>query len=148
MLTVTTAPHGEIDTHALFIGSGRACFEQAVTPVSYTHLVAYEAHCRTFELAFKANLKIGVGTDFFPGPDNALEMEFLAGLGMDPMAVIQAATKTGAEVLMRNDIGTLDKGKLADIILVSGNPLKNMGLLRRTENVKVVMQGGKIVKQL
>ncbi|MBC5580466.1 amidohydrolase family protein [Anaerofilum sp. BX8] len=110
--------------------------------------VAYEAHCRTFELAFKANLKIGVGTDFFPGPDNALEMEFLAGLGMDPMAVIQAATKTGAEVLMRNDIGTLDKGKLADIILVSGNPLKNMGLLRRTENVKVVMQGGKIVKQL
>lgn len=111
--------------------------------------IAYEEHCRTWELAVKNNLKIGVGTDFFPGPDNAMEMEFMVeNLGMDPMAVIQAATKTGAEVLMRNDIGTLDAGKLADVIIVEGDPLKNMGLLRNPDNVKMVMQGGKIMKRL
>ena len=110
---------------------------------------AYEEHCRTWELAVKAGVKIGVGTDFFPGPDNAMEMEFMTQtLGMDPMAVIQAATKTGAEVLMRDDIGTLDAGKLADVIVVAGDPLKNMGLLRKADNVKLVMQGGRIVKKI
>ena len=112
-------------------------------------VVAYEEHCRTWELAVKAGVKIGVGTDFFPGPDNAMEMDFMVNtLGMDPMAVILAATKTGAEVLMRDDIGTLDAGKLADIIVVDGDPLKNMALLRNADNVKIVMQGGKIMKQI
>ena len=111
--------------------------------------VAYEEHCRTWELAVKNNVKIGVGTDFFPGPDNAMEMEFMVDtLGMDPMAVILAATKTGAEVLMRDDIGTLNVGKLADVIVVEGDPLKNMKLLRDPNNVKIVMQGGKIMKNL
>lgn len=110
--------------------------------------VAYEEHCRSFELAFKNHLKIGAGTDFFPGPDNAMELEFLVGLGMDPMAAIQAATKTGAEVMMRDDIGTLEAGKLADVIVVDGDPLKNISLLRNADNVKVVMQGGRIVKDL
>ena len=112
-------------------------------------VVAYEEHCRTWELAVKAGVKIGMGTDFFPGPDNAMEMDFMVNtLGMDPMAVILAATKTGAEVLMRDDIGILDAGKLADIIVVDGDPLKNMALLRNADNVKIVMQGGKIMKQI
>ena len=102
-------------------------------------VVAYEEHCRTWELAVKAGVKIGVGTDFFPGPDNAMEMDFM---------VNTLATKTGAEVLMRDDIGTLDAGKLADIIVVDGDPLKNMALLRNADNVKIVMQGGKIMKQI
>lgn len=110
--------------------------------------IAYEEHIRTFELAFQYGLKIGTGTDFFPGPDNAMELEFLVGLGMKPMAAIQAATKTGAEVLMRDDIGVLEKGRLADIIVVDGDPLQNISLLRKSENVKIVMQGGKLVKQI
>lgn len=77
-----------------------------------------------------------------------MELELLVGLGMSPMAAIQAATKTGAEVLMRDDIGTLEAGKLADVIIVEGNPLKDISLLRKTENIKVVMQGGKIRKNL
>lgn len=109
---------------------------------------AYEEHCRSFELAFKNKLKIGVGTDFFPGPDNAMEMEFLVGLGMKPMDAIKAATKTGAEVMMRDDIGTLEPGKLADVIIVKGDPLEDISLLRKTDNIKVVMQGGKVVKNM
>lgn len=110
--------------------------------------IAYEAHVRTFELAFKYHLKIGAGTDFFPGPDNSMELELLAGLGMTPMAAIQAATKTGAEVLMRDDIGTLDQNKLADIIVVEGNPLDNIRILRNPEKIKVVIQGGTVKKRL
>ena len=107
---------------------------------------AYEAHCRTWELAVKNKVKIGVGTDFFPGPDNAMELELLTQLGMSPMAVLQAATGTAAQVLMREDLGTLEPGKLADILLVKGNPLENISLLRKEENISLVMQGGKIRK--
>ena len=110
--------------------------------------IAYEEHCRTWELAVKNHLKIGVGTDFFPGPDNAMELQLLTELGMSPMAVIQAATKVNAEIIMRDDLGTIEPGKLADLIVVSGDPLKDITLLRDPENVKLVMQGGEIKKQL
>lgn len=110
--------------------------------------IAYEAHVRTFELAFRYGLKIGVGTDFFPGPDNSMELEFLVGLGMSPMAAIQAATKTGAEVLMRDDIGTLEQNKLADLIVVEGDPLEHIHVLRDPDKIRLVMQGGKIKKYL
>lgn len=110
--------------------------------------IAYEEHCRTWELAVKNHLKIGVGTDFFPGPDNAMELQLLTELGMSPMTVIQAATKVNAEIIMRDDLGTIEPGKLADLIVVSGDPLKDITLLRDPENVKLVMQGGEIKKQL
>ena len=110
--------------------------------------IAYEEHCRTWELAVKNHLKIGVGTDFFPGPDNAMELQLLTELGMSSMAVIQAATKVNAEIIMRDDLGTIEPGKLADLIVVSGDPLKDITLLRDPENVKLVMQGGEIKKQL
>lgn len=110
--------------------------------------IAYEEHCRTWELAVKNHLKIGVGTDFFPGPDNAMELQMLTELGMSPMAVIQAATKVNAEIIMRDDLGTIEPGKLADLIVVSGDPLKDITLLCDPENVKLVMQGGEVKKQL
>lgn len=108
--------------------------------------VAYEEHCRSFELAFQNGLKIGAGTDFFPGPDNAMELEMLVGLGMKPMAAIQAATKTGAEVLLRDDIGTLEAGKLADVIVVEGDPLQDISILRNADRIRTVLQEGRVVK--
>ena len=77
-----------------------------------------------------------------------MELELLVGLGMSPMAAIQAATKTGAKVLMRDDLGTLEQDKLADIIIVDGNPLEDIRVLRDPEKIKLVMQGGKIKKHL
>ena len=62
--------------------------------------------------------------------------------------VYTAATKVNAEIIMRDDLGTIEPGKLADLIVVSGDPLKDITLLRDPENVKLVMQGGEIKKQL
>ena len=109
---------------------------------------AHEEHCRTFSMLLDAGVPIGVGTDFWPGPDNAMELELLVELGMTPMEVIQASTKIAADVLMSDRLGVLEKGKLADVLLVQGNPLKDIRCLRNPDNVKIVIQDGKIVKNL
>ncbi len=64
---------------------------------------------------------------------------------MSPMEAIQAATVNAAELLgWDEDIGTIAPGYFADIIAVAGNPLENVTVL---EDVRFVMQGGKVVKQ-
>lgn len=64
--------------------------------------------------------------------------------GMSREAIIQAATVNAAQALELDDeIGTLEEGKLADLIVVDGNPLEDLSVL---ENVEMVIQGGKIVK--
>lgn len=105
-----------------------------------------EAHCRTFAYALKHGLKIGYGTDFQPGEEHGREFACLSKLGMTPMETIVAATSTAAEVLCRRDIGTLEAGKLADIIVVKGNPLKDIMLMTDAANVVFVMQEGNIRK--
>ena len=61
-------------------------------------------------------------------------------MGMDPMSAIAAATRNGAEALgLLKDLGTIEKGKLADVIVVAGNPLLNMDAMKR---VAYVVKGG------
>jgi imidazolonepropionase-like amidohydrolase len=61
-------------------------------------------------------------------------------MGMDPMRAIEAGTRNGAEALgMLKDLGTLEKGKLADVIVVAGNPLRDMAAMKR---VAYVIKGG------
>jgi imidazolonepropionase-like amidohydrolase len=65
--------------------------------------------------------------------------------GMTPMQAIQAATINPARLLKQDaTLGSLDEGKLADIVAVPGNPMKDMSLM---ENVGFVMKDGRIVKQ-
>ena len=64
--------------------------------------------------------------------------------GMTPLEAIQAATLHGADLMGWSDrVGTLEKGKLADVIAVAGDPLANVRLL---EHVSFVMKGGEVVK--
>ncbi len=90
---------------------------------------------------------MGVGTDA-ASPlnmhDEAIwrEMSALVEVGMTPIQVISAATKTNAEILgMANEIGTIEPGKLADIIIIDGNPLRNIELL---DYVQIVVKDGGI----
>ena len=96
--------------------------------------------------AIRAGVKVTVGSDF-GGYDpliNAREFASLAEAGMTPMQAIQAGTRVAAELLEWEDrVGTLEAGKLADIIAVSGDPLEDLSELER---VIFVMKGGEVVK--
>jgi imidazolonepropionase-like amidohydrolase len=94
----------------------------------------------------KAGVKLAMGTDgttflnFQQNAQEATEMATLVSLGMTPMQAIISATRTGAEVLgMQDRLGTIEEGKLADIILVEGDPLKDITAMRRV--VYVVKDG-------
>lgn len=71
---------------------------------------------------------------------NANEVAYMVEMGMSPMDAIVAATRTGAEALrLEKELGTVEVGKLADVIVVAGNPLQNMAALKR---VAYVIKGG------
>ena len=97
--------------------------------------------------AHKKGVKIGVGLDFGTGyRPNVFAREFatLTEIGMSNMEAIQAGTRVNAEMLgWDNKLGTLEAGKLADIIAIPGNPLDDITLL---EEVSFVMLGGRVLK--
>lgn len=107
-----------------------------------------ERHLEWVGKAIRAGVKIAVGSDFgaYPPPvENAGEIEALHRAGMTPMQALQAATRAGAELLGWQDrIGTVEPGKLADLIAVPGDPLADLSTLRR---VSFVMLGGKVVRR-
>jgi imidazolonepropionase-like amidohydrolase len=99
--------------------------------------------------AHEAGVKIAVGVDLggYAVDPKVFSREFavLHEAGMTPMEAIQAGTRVGAELLQWDDrIGTIETGKLADIIAVPGNPLEDMSALER---VSFVMIGGKVVRR-
>lgn len=115
---------------------------------------SYEAHYRALEMARKAHITVGVGCDFLgdaafgcPYSEATLELERLCVAGYTPMEVITMATKVNARLLqMEDQLGTLETGKLADVLLVEGRPDEDIRVLRRSDHVKLVVQDGRIVK--
>ncbi|WP_286742512.1 amidohydrolase family protein [Roseivirga sp. UBA1976] len=101
----------------------------------------------TFAKAYRKGVKIAFGTDagVFPHGENGKEFVYMVEAGMSPMETIQSATKTAAELLRIYDtVGSLSVGKLADIVAVEGDPIKDISAMTR---VSFVMKGGQIVKQ-
>lgn len=115
---------------------------------------SYEAHYRSLEMARKAHITVGVGCDFLGDAafgcsysEATLELERLCVAGYTPMEVITMATKVNARLLqMEDQLGTLETGKLADVLLVEGRPDEDIRVLRRSDHVKLVVQDGRIVK--
>jgi imidazolonepropionase-like amidohydrolase len=104
--------------------------------------------------AKEAGVRIGVGSDSFCtgltpfGAQTLNEVKALVGAGMTEMEAIVAATKSGAEILRVEDVtGTLEKGKSADLLVLHGNPLENIGSLSE-ENMQLIMKEGRPVKDL
>jgi imidazolonepropionase-like amidohydrolase len=102
----------------------------------------------TFRKMYKAGVKIAMGTDMGFEPDmgsNASELEIYVKLGMKPMDAILTATRNAAQALKQEkDLGTIEAGKLADVIAVDGDPVKNIRCLQEKKNIKIVMKEGKI----
>jgi imidazolonepropionase-like amidohydrolase len=106
---------------------------------------------RALELVHRAGVRIASGSDIVgPGQERkGLELLIKAEI-LGPMGAIVSATKTNAELLKLNDrLGTVEPGKLADLIVLDGNPLENIGLFedgRRT--VRLVVKQGRVMKDL
>lgn len=115
---------------------------------------ASKAHISNIRKAYKLGVKIATGTDFCGGPlrmgDNALEIKLLVEkVGMEPKEALIAATRVAAEAVgLKDKVGTIEKGKIADLIAVSGNPLSNLDILMSKDNIKLVIKEGKIIKKL
>jgi imidazolonepropionase-like amidohydrolase len=119
----------------------------ADTPAGKRDRARAAVHEITFKKALDSKLKIVFGTDIGGMPwSDPMAQEFprMVGLGMSPMDAIQAATSRPAEMLeMKGEIGVLAKGAFADVIAVSGDPLKDINELGK---VRFVMHDGAIFK--
>jgi imidazolonepropionase-like amidohydrolase len=83
-----------------------------------------------------------------PHGDYAKELEaYVQGAGLPPLEVIKWATRNGAELLgMKDDLGTIESGKLADLLVVNGDPSVDIKVLQERANLPVIMKGGKFVE--
>ena len=96
--------------------------------------------------ALAIGVKIALGTDaaVYPHGDNALEFVLMAADGMPAAQALRAGTSTAADLLgLANKIGTLEGGKLADVVAVPGNPLED---IRVTQSVFFVMKDGTVYR--
>jgi imidazolonepropionase-like amidohydrolase len=110
-----------------------------------------DVHKESIAKAYKAGVKIAMGTDVpvVPHGQNLRELCLMNSVGMSPMETIIATTRTAAECLGWQDrIGTLEAGKLADVVVTKTDPLANLQSLENVENIGLVMKEGNIVKNL
>ncbi len=134
--------------------AGRSVADSAAIPGFYHPLVVPKAKAlgpvisSTFARAYKAGVPIAFGTDagVFAHGKNAKEFVYMVEAGMKPIEAIRSATYHGARLLgVEDSLGTIEKGKIADIIAVDENPLKNIATLM---HVTFVMKQGVVYKHL
>jgi len=102
-------------------------------------------HLESVRHALAAGVKVVAGTDAggHGHPNNALELEHLVAAGMSPMQALQAATSLAAECLaLEAEIGTIEKGKWADLVVVDGDPLRDVRILQDPARIKQVWKAG------
>jgi imidazolonepropionase-like amidohydrolase len=111
----------------------------------------WEIKKKEFKMILQKGVAISFSSDtgcpYMYHGENAKELAMCVELGMSPMEAIVSATKTASYAIgMEDEIGTIEKGKLADIIIVNGDPLQNISILCEENKIEVVMKDGKIVK--
>jgi len=130
--------------------AGRSTADSAKIPGYFPPVIARKALevgpkiQATFGRAYKAGVKIAFGTDagVYPHGKNAIEFQYMVEAGMPPMEAIKAATTSAADLLgMSDKIGSISKGKFADIVAVDGDPLTDITILQK---MAFVMKEGKI----
>ena len=141
----TMAAHGTFYVPTIFVGAYVAEGRAAEGAPVWVKMLA--VHEDTFRRAMKAGVKIAFGTDaggFAWTVNPAKEFAYMVKWGMTPAQAIRAATASAAELLGTSDqVGTMEAGKLADIVAVPGDPLADVTQL---EKVDFVMKGGVVAK--
>lgn len=109
-----------------------------------------EDHKRSFSRALEAGVRIAMGTDSGVGihGTNAEELERMVEGGMTPMQAIVASTKVASEcVHMAAEVGTLEPGKYADLLVIDGDPLADVSILQKKECLSLIVKGGAVHKR-
>lgn len=104
-------------------------------------------HLESLQRALAAGVKVVAGTDAGGHMHNinARELQYLVEAGMSPMQAIQASTGWAAECLgLEREIGTIQPGKLADVVVVAGDPLRNIALLQDLQAITLVLKAGEV----
>ncbi len=134
------------------VTAGKAVGQFAKIPNYYPDIVVPKALAigpkiqNTFERAYKFGVKIAFGTDagVFAHGDNWREFIYMNEVGMPFMEILKTATINASDLLGQSDaIGTIEKGKFADIIAVDGDPMKDIQVMGK---VSFVMKSGKVYK--
>ena len=102
-------------------------------------------HVRSLQMALEYGVTVTAGTDEggWEHGNNAHELTCLVEAGMTPVQAIAAATSDAAKCMgLGDEIGSIEEGKRADLILVDGNPLDDVSILERGNAVKYVMKDG------
>lgn len=130
--------------------AGKSVADSAKIPGYFPPVIARKATevgtqiQNTFAKAYKSGVKIAFGTDagVYAHGKNYIEFQYMVEAGMPPMEAIKAATTSAADLLgMSNKIGSISKGKFADIVAVDGDPLTD---IKTMKNMAFVMKEGKI----
>ncbi|MGB3697898.1 MAG: amidohydrolase family protein [Gordonia sp. (in: high G+C Gram-positive bacteria)] len=119
---------------------------QAIAKSTKWHALAHES----IQASVEAGIKVAVGTDAGLVPDHGANLGELGCLvkfgGMTPMQAIVAGTRTSAELCQVDDkLGTLEEGKLADVVIVKGDPLADIDSIADNDNILLVLKEGKTV---
>ncbi|MDD5510349.1 MAG: amidohydrolase family protein [Dehalococcoidales bacterium] len=113
-----------------------------------------ENNIRSWQRAYRNGVKLAMGTDSFTegitprGSYDIKELKRMVDiLGLTPMESIVASTKVAAEACgIQDSVGTIEKGKLADLLILRENPIDNIGSLEKMDNILNVVKGGKLVR--
>jgi imidazolonepropionase-like amidohydrolase len=109
---------------------------------------------KSLKMAYDMGVRIAMGTDYSGTPgltplgENSRELELMVDIGIKSMDAICSATQIAAEAIgMGKETGSLETGKIADLIVVEGNPLEDIRVLQDNKKIKMVVKDGKIIVQ-
>ena len=112
----------------------------------------FDACCATYHEIRKRGIRVVIGGDYgfavTPMGQNARDIEhFVTYFGYSPAEALRCATVVGAELMgMGDELGRVQEGFIADLLLVKGNPLKDVSLLQHQANLAMIMQAGRLYK--
>ncbi len=120
--------------------------------VEMGYQIEWDAALQSLNAMRKRGIRVLPGGDygfaFTPHGQNARDLEFFVKyLGFTPAQALRSATQLGGQIMMRpHELGLVKEGYLADLLLVDGDPLANLGILRKPDRMLAVMKDGKFVK--